>query len=288
MKKIKGLEIFTKWKGLLFVLPSLLGVSIFYILPAMQSVVYCFTSGIKERKFVGLTHFISLFNNQTYRLATSNTLFITGIALPLLCGLGIIIAILLEKNIHRYHFLQVALLIPMALPAAALMVWWHQLFDVNGVVSHLFHYELDWLRSTYAPFIIIGMIVWKNLGYNVLILTSALITMPKEYEEAASMDGAGFWKISLHIKVPHLLPSLFFTIILSLLNCFKIYREIYLLQGDYPDSHIFLLQHFMSNNFVNLNYDLLTTSAFILYMVIFIIISVLTKWQQAYVKSNVY
>lgn len=288
MKKIKNLKTFNKWKGLLFVLPSLLGVSIFYILPAMQSVIYCFTSGIKERKFVGLAHFISLFNNQTYRLATSNTLFITGIALPLLCGLGIIIAILLEKNIHRYHFLQVALLIPMALPAAALMLWWHQLFDVNGIISHLLDYEVDWLRSSYAPFIVIGMIVWKNLGYNVLILTSALITMPKEYEEAASMDGAGFWKISFHIKVPHLVPSLFFTIILSLLNCFKIYREIYLLQGDYPDSHIFLLQHFMSNNFVNLNYDLLTTSAFILYIVIFSIIYILTKWQQAYIKGNVY
>ena len=101
MKKIKSLKLLNKWEGLLFVLPSLLGVSIFYILPAMQSVMYCFTSGIEERKFVGLAHFISLFNNQTYRLATGNTLFITGIALPLLCVLGIIIAILLEKNIYR-------------------------------------------------------------------------------------------------------------------------------------------------------------------------------------------
>ncbi len=280
MKQIK------KWKGLLFVLPSLSGVLVFYILPFLKSFVYCFTADLSDRRFVGLTHFKTLFNNANYRLAMGNTLFIIGIALPSLCFLSVLIALLIEKQLAKRKWLQGLLLIPMALPAASLMLVWQDLFAKEGILNAVLDTHLDWLQSDKAPWIIIGLIIWKNLGYNILLIIGTLLTMPKEYEEAAQLDGAGFFKIASFIKIPYLVPMLFFTIIISLSNCFKIFREVYLLQGDYPNRNLYLLQHFMNNHFAKLNYDLLTTAAFTLYTVIFIIIFFGARWQQWYIREN--
>ncbi len=275
-----------KWKGLLFVLPSLSGVLVFYILPFLKSFVYCFTADLSDRRFVGLTHFKTLFNNANYRLAMGNTLFIIGIALPSLCFLSVLIALLIEKQLAKRKWLQGLLLIPMALPAASLMLVWQDLFAKEGILNAVLDTHLDWLQSDKAPWIIIGLIIWKNLGYNILLIIGTLLTMPKEYEEAAQLDGAGFFKIASFIKIPYLVPMLFFTIIISLSNCFKIFREVYLLQGDYPNRNLYLLQHFMNNHFAKLNYDLLTTAAFTLYTVIFIIIFFGARWQQWYIREN--
>ena len=275
-----------KWKGLLFVLPSLSGVLLFYILPFLKSFVYCFTTGLNDRRFVGITHFKTLFSNANYRLAMGNTLFIIGIALPSLCLLSLVIALLIEKQLAKRKWLQGLLLIPMALPAASLMLVWQDLFSKEGVLNVLLGTHLDWLQSDKASWIIIGLIIWKNLGYNVLLIIGTLLTMPKEYEEAAQLDGAGFMKIAGFIKIPYLVPMLFFTVVISLSNCFKIFREVYLLQGDYPNQHLYLLQHFMNNHFTKLNYDLLTTAAFTLYTGIFIIIFWGARWQQRYIREN--
>ncbi len=192
-----------------------------------------------------------------------------------------------REKYTKIHFIQGLLLIPLALPVAALKVLWEDLFMKERIVNELLHTQIDWLQSKYAPFVIIGIILWKNIGYDVLLIISSLLTMPSEYEEAASMEGAGFWRIGFSIKIPYLIPILFFTSIISLLNCFKIFREIYILQGDYPYEKIYLLQHFMNNNFLKLNYEILATAAFVLYVIIFIVIYIVTKWQQVYIKENV-
>lgn len=279
MKKLK------KWKGLLFVLPSLVGVIIFYIIPFISSTFYCFTTGVVDRQFVGISNFIKLFYNEAYSLAVKNTVLIVGLAMPILCGLAILLALIIEKNLRRYRSLQGWLLIPMALPTASMVLVWRAIFDTNGILSALVGRQNDWLNSDGALFIVIGLIVWKNLGYDILLIISSLLTLPREYEEAASVEGASGVKIALKIKLPLLVPMLFFMGIISLLNCLKIFREVYLLEGDYPNKNIYMLQHFMNNNFKNLNYEMLTTAAFILYVIIFVIIYFITKWQQRYTET---
>lgn len=274
-----------KWKGLFFVLPSLLGVVIFYIIPFLSSGVYCFTTGIANKQFVGLANFIELFNNTAYGIAVKNTVCMIGVALPLLCILSLAVALVIEKNLNKYRSLQGWLLIPMAIPVASMVLVWKDLLMQDGILSELLGQHMDWLEGSLAPFIVVGLIIWKNLGYDVLLITSSLLTLPIEYEEAAKVEGAGSVSIALKVKVPQLVPMMFFVMIISLFNCFKIFREVYLLKGEYPSKNIYILQHFMNNNFANLNYEKLTTAAFILYMIIFTIIFVISKWQQHYIKS---
>lgn len=118
MKKLR------KWKGLLFFLPSLMGVMVFYIIPFIASFTYCFTMGIVGRKFAGLVHFRELFQNDIFKLALYNTCKIIGIALPLLILLSLAFAFAIEEKLSKLKWVQSLLLIPMAIPAASLMLLW--------------------------------------------------------------------------------------------------------------------------------------------------------------------
>ncbi|MHC1749283.1 MAG: carbohydrate ABC transporter permease [Cellulosilyticaceae bacterium] len=269
-----------KWRGLLFVVPSLMGVSILYIIPFVETIGYCFTTGGIGGKFVGLSHFRTLFHNKAYKLAMKNTTLIIGITIPLLCLLAMVIALFIEENLKKYVFLQGCLLMPIAMPTVSLLLVWKDLFEKEGVLDFILTSQIDYLDSKYAPLIIMGLIIWKNIGYDVLLILSSLLILPKEYEEAAQLDGAGKIKIACLIKIPQLVPMLFFTVIISLFNGFKIFREIYLLKGQYPNESIYLLQHFMNNNFICLNYNRLATSAFMMYLVIFIVIYWTARWQK--------
>ena len=270
----------------MFVLPGLIGVLIFYVIPFVMSFIYCFTNGIVKRKFVGFKHFVTLFNNSSYQLALYNTIFIIGIALPILCIVALAFSLVIEKKIEKYKWLQGVFLIPMALPAASLILVWKDVFTKNGILNGILGTHIMWLESDYAPWIVIFMIIWKNLGYAILLLLSAIMMIPREYEEAASLDGAGFLKTAVRIKIPCIIPMIFFTVVISLMNSFKIFREVYLLQGDYPKQNLYLLQHFMNNNFVKLNYEILSAAAFILYIIIFAIIFRVARLQEKYIDKN--
>ena len=282
----RKIRILKKWKGLLFVLPSLIGVMFFYIIPFIASFTYCFTTGTINREFSGLVHFKELFQSDIFKLALYNTCKIIGIALPLLIILSLIIAFAIEEKVSKLRWVQSILLIPMAIPAASLMLLWNDLLAKEGIINSLMGIHIDWMKSGYAPWIVIFMIIWKNVGYSTLLIMNSLLMMPKEYIEAAKLDGANVWKIIVFIKLPYLVPILFFSVVISLFNSFKIFREVYLLQGDYPEENLYLLQHFMNNNFAKLNYERLSAAAFILYSFIFIFIFVIARRQKRYIEHN--
>lgn len=271
--------------GFLFVLPSLIGVLIFYIIPFIWSFMYCFTTGVVNRKFVGLNNFKLLFSNEAYRLAIKNTVTITAIAVPAVCVISLTIALLIEKNLKKYRKLQGILLVPMAIPAASLVLVWQDLWSSHGIVNDIFNLQIDWLGSAFASLIITGIMIWKNVGYNILIVISALLALPKEYEEAAYLEGAGTITRAVCIKLPNIMHMIFFLVIISLFNSFKIFREVYLLQGSYPNENLYLLQHFMNNNFNKLNYEQVSAAAFLLYIVIFVVIYVMSYLQRRYTEG---
>lgn len=108
----------------------------------------------------------------------------------------------------------------------------------------------------------------------VLFLTG-LNAIPKECEEAARLDGAGKWKYFRYIQCPLLVPSFLFVFVMSVINSFKCYREAYLLGGRYPDNSIYMLQHFMNNNFETLNYQRLSVAAILVFLIIFLMVILL-------------
>jgi len=109
--------------------------------------------------------------------------------------------------------------------------------------------------------------LWKNCGYNMILFLAGLSNIPKDYYEAAWMDNAPAFRILTHITIPCLLPTTIVALIMSIINSFKIFREIYLITGNYPHESLYTLQHFMNNMFMSLNYPRLTSATALLVFV---------------------
>ena len=167
----------------------------------------------------------------------------------------------------------------MMVPVASVVLIWQVIFHYNGALNSLLSLfgadPIDWLKSSYSQLVIVLLFLWKNLGYDMILFMAALSGIPKEQLEAAEVDGAGPWKRFWKIKLRYISPSLLFVTILSLINSFKIFREVYLLTGKYPFESLYMLQHFMNNTFLNIDYQKLSAAAIIMFTVMLIIIGVL-------------
>jgi hypothetical protein len=134
---------------------------------------------------------------------------------------------------------------------------------------------IDWLKSAKGQVILVCMFLWKNLGYNMILFMSALCAIPRDIIEVADLEGASGWYKFVHIKLRYLSPTILFVLILSMINSFKIFREVYLLTGNYPQDKLYMLQHFMNNTFNSLDYQKLSAAAVLFALLMIVIMAVL-------------
>ncbi|MCD7812418.1 MAG: sugar ABC transporter permease [Ruminococcus sp.] len=263
----------------LSIAPSFIGVMIFFVIPFGIVIYYSLVDNPVLKNFVGLDNYIALFANTAFRTAMKNTAAFSAIAVPLAVILSLGLAMLLEAEIPAKSLFRTFFLSPLMVPTASVVLVWQVLFHNHGTVNQileLFGVEtVDWLKSGYGQVVIICMFLWKNLGYNMILFMSALAGIPKDALEVAELEGAGKWYQFIHIKLRYLSPTLLFVFILSLINSFKIFREVYLLTGSYPYDKLYMLQHFMNNTFNSLDYQKLSAAAVVFALIMIVIIAVL-------------
>ena len=265
----------TRW----FFLPSLIGVSIFFLAPFLVVIYYSLVDNPISGDFVGLSNFIALLQNTAFRRAAANTATFSLIAVPQAVIIPLLFAILLMEKIPMKSLFRTILISPLMVPIASVVLIWEVLFHNNGVVNEWLiawgGTAIDWFKIDFSQLTIVLLYLWKNVGYNMILFMAALAGIPKEITEAAALDGAGALRTFFRIKVPYLSSSILFVTILSVINSFKVFREVYLLTGDYPYDSLYLLQHFMNNMFKSLDYQRLSAAAILMGIVMIVIIGVL-------------
>lgn len=251
--------------GFLLAFPALAGFLVFYFVPFLITVWYSVSFGIGKREFVGLDNFRDLFANEMFLLAVKNTLRYMIVTVPVTLLGAMILAAVLQNAAKGVRFFQLSFLYPMILPIASVVLGvqflWGEAGIWNKVVELLGGEARNWMDSPAAFWVLCILYCWRFTGYYVLIYFARLQMIPNEYYEYATLFGAGKIQSFRHVTWPMLIPTFIFTIILSVMNAFKCYREAFLLGGNYPDDSIYLLQHFMNNNFQNLNYQKISSAA---------------------------
>jgi multiple sugar transport system permease protein len=153
-----------------------------------------------------------------------------------------------------------------------MVFFWKTLFSydgaLNGILRALGLVKINWLDSNLALPVMILIFLWKNCGYNMVLFLAGLGNIPRDYYEAAWVDNASPAQCFIHITLPCLFPTSVLALTMSIINSFKIFREIYLISGSYPHESIYTLQHFMNNMFSSLNYPRLTSAAAVLVVII--------------------
>ncbi len=300
-KKTKKQKAFReRWRGLnyktkdfiqswMFSGPSVLGVSVFFIVPFLVVVYYSVIKSPLNPEFVFLENFQNVIGNQAFKIAVKNTADFSIIAVPLAVILSLGLALMLESRIPLKSQFRTFFLSPMMVPVASVVLIWQVLFHQNGVMNEIMLVfgldKIDWLKSEWAIGVIVVLYLWKNLGYNMILFMAALANIPKELLEVADVEGASEIYKFFAIKLRYLSPTVLFVTILSMINSFKVFREIYLLTGEYPVERLYMLQHFMNNTFEALDYQKLSAAAVILAIVMVAIIALLFKVEDSFGKD---
>ncbi|WP_373215675.1 carbohydrate ABC transporter permease [Ruminococcus sp. 5_1_39BFAA] len=252
------------YKGLLFILPSFAGVLVFWLVPYGDVIRRSFYSAVSE-EFTGIKNYKTIFENQAFRLAGANTLRFFAVCIPILVLLSLTIAVLLTRQKKYMQGIKTMFLLPMAIPVASVVLLWRLLFHGHGLLNHLLDVlsipTVDWMNTGASFYVLVVSYLWRNLGYDIVLWVAGLTAIPDALYEAARVDGAGEWKCFTRITLPNLMPSLFTIVVLSLLNGFKVFREAYLVAGDYPQEKMYLLQHLFNNWYRDLALDKMSAAA---------------------------
>lgn len=281
-------------RRLLFLLPGFTGVMVFYLLPFLEVVRRSFLKSGNDA-FVGVSNYQTVFTNNAFLLALRNTALYMALGVPLLMGISLILALLLRHLVPRRKFVS-AMLLPMAVPAAVMVLVLRILIDkqglINGIVTDvsliiaaLPAFEgVDYLNSGWALVIVLCSFLWKNTGYMVILWLAGLSALPKEVEEAAKVDGANRWQNWHYIIRPGLSGTSFTIGMLSVLQIFKSYREVWMVAGSYPQENIYFLQHLLQNWYLKLEFDRMAALTVLLSLVLLVVCLCLQKRLEQSVK----
>jgi len=273
----------------LFILPAILGMLIFIIIPVFCSFSLSFAKWdlLNSISFVGFDNYREIFREGLFWKILINTIIfalstsVFGVIIPL------ILASILNTKIRGSEFFKSAYFLPYITPMIVIGVVWGWIFDPNiGFLNQFLHLNINWLYdSKYAMPAIIIVSVWKLIGYNMILFLSGFSSISQEIFEAAMVDGATHLKRFFYVTVPLLSPTIFFVIIVTAISSFQVFDLIYLMTEGGPfDSTNVLVYSIYKNAFEYFNIGKASAIAYVL----FVIILVLTLVQWHYRKKLVY
>ena len=213
----------------LFLLPSLLGVAFFYIVPFIYSFCYAVIDNMTSWEFVGLRHFEEALCNPLFLQAAGNTVLFVCICVPLSMGLALLLALCLKGLKRCRPLATLVLLVPLVVPSGSIVSFWNTLFSSNGLVMKMllqagFSHEAvspsDWSMAA-----LVVIFLWKNVSYNIVLFWSGLNWIPKTYYEQMALEGAGVFRQFANVTWVYLAPTTFVVLLMSIVNSFKVFNQ---------------------------------------------------------------
>ncbi|MBN9387557.1 MAG: sugar ABC transporter permease [Chloroflexi bacterium] len=286
-----------KFAGYLFIAPNMLGIIIFFLIPALISFVVMFTDldflSKAPVNFIGLDNFARVFSDETFYTALKNT-FIFLLAVPVSIAIAVFLAILLNNKIYLKPILRAMYFMPYITSSVAIAFVWSLLLQptsgpINGFLRSVGLADPPrWLASTETSMYGIDLImVWYTLGFNMIIYLAALQEIPTELLEAAKIDGARAWQTTLRIILPLISPTTFFLLITGLMGAIKTFGLIQAItQGGPGDSTVVLSLFVYRTAFSYYELGYASAIAWVLFVIVLVITAIQWVGQKKWVYSN--
>lgn len=272
--------------GWLFVAPSLIAIAVFFVVPVFAALLMSFTdfdiyalADTRNMRIVGLDNYTRLLNTPLFWQALANTFLFVIIGVPLSIGVSLGAALLLNSSVARFiGFYRVALFAPVVTTLVAVAVVWRYLLHtryglLNHALSSIGVAPIDWLGDPlWAMPSIVLLSVWKNFGYNMIILLAGLQAIPKDIYEAARIDGATRLQQLRYVTLPSLAPMLLMVSILTMAGHFQLFAEPYVMTQGGPAQRTVTVLYFMyEEGFKWWNLGSASAVAFVLFAIMFAI-----------------
>lgn len=228
-------ELFWGW---LFVLPTLIGLMILNIIPIFQTIYQSFfkTGAFGQGNvFVGVQNYLKLFQDVEVLKALRNTIVYTVLEVPLSVAIALVLAVLLNQNIKGKSLYRTIYFLPMvAAPAAVAMVWRWLYNSDFGLLNHVLQAigigKVNWISDSRIALISIAIVgIWSVIGYNLVLFLAGLQEIPRDYYEAARVDGASAVRQFFSITIPLISPTMFFVMITRIIAAMQVFDVIYMM-----------------------------------------------------------
>jgi multiple sugar transport system permease protein len=278
-----------------FVAPALLVIGVFFVMPVLAAFAISLTdfdiyalADLSNLRFVGLTNYVQLLGTSLFWRALVNTLYFVVVGVPASIAVSLGTALLLNSRLTCLRPLfRTALFAPVVTTLVAVAVIWRYLLHtrygfLNYALSGVGIRPIDWLGDPqWAMAAIILLAVWKNFGYNMIILLAGLQSIPEELYEAARIDGASIWRQFHHVTVPMLAPILVMVSILTIAGYFQLFAEPYVMtQGGPLQSTVSVLYLMYEDGFKWWNLGSASAVAFLLALLIFGVTALQMRWAE--------
>jgi len=278
-----------------FVAPALTVIGVFFFVPVLAALVLSLTdfdlyalSDLRNLRFVGLGNYIDILKTPLFWKSLGNTFYFVLVGVPLSIAVSLGAALLLDSRLTRFKGLfRTALFAPVVTTVVAVAMIWRYLFHtryglINYALAKFGLAPIDWLGDPHwsMPAIIL-FAVWKNFGYNMIILLAALQSIPRELYEAARIDGASFVQSFRHIMLPMLRPSLLLVSIITVSGYFQLFAEPYVMtRGDPLQSTVSVLYFMYEEGFTWWSLGRASAIAFLLFALILAATTLLLRWER--------
>lgn len=280
--------------GYLLILPLLLGLGLFYIIPFFQNLYYSFTDlgSFGKYTWIGLENYKRLISDPTIPRALLNTFKFTIVSVPVSICLAIIISVLLNLKIKGIAFYRLLFFLPAVTMPAAIATMWKWLYNGQyGLINYvLSKFGIDghaWIAEPkYAMTVLIIVGIWSSLGMKIIYFLAGLQGIPKSYYEAATIDGAGPIRQFFSITLPLLAPTIFFVSITSLIGALQMFDIIFMMISKTSmaiDSTMSIVYLFYKNAFEYLDKGYASAISIVLFVIILIITAFQLKLQKKFV-----
>jgi len=273
--------------AILMIMPALLGILIFTIIPVIGSFIISLTRWnlISAPKFVGLKNYTLLISDPLfYKVLAITSLYAVSVVF-LSIILPLILAVALNQKIKGLALYRTAYFLPVITPMVVVAIVWSWIFDPsNGILNFLLtktgitNPPLWLFDSFWALIAIIIVSVWKNIGYYMVIFLAGLQAIPDSLYEAAEIDGATGIKKHLNITLPLMTPTIFFVCVMSTISSFQVFDLIYLMTEGGPENSTMVIVYWLYKNafeFFKLGYA--SSIAYVLFVIILLL--TLIQWK---------
>lgn len=276
-----------------FIMPNLIGFFVFTFVPIVFSLFlsFCEWDSGNPIKFVGLKNFIYMFTkDNSFRISLLNTVYYTVVTVPVTLALSLFLAILMNKPLKGRVFFRSVLFFPYVASLVAIAVVWMALFNpdrgpVNNVLMAIgISNPPRWAASTtWAMPTIIGLTVWKGMGYYMIVYLAALQGVSRDLYEAASLDGANKWQQFINITWPCVTPTTFYILVLLMVSTFKSYDIMYITtQGGPGEATKVLAYHIYNQAFVSAKFGYASAVAMILLAIIVLVTLIQFRFEKKF------
>ena len=227
--------------GYLLIAPALAATVLFLVIPMVVSAYWSLTSynGIKPPEFVGLQNYVDVLGNSRFQKAFENTIAFVILGMGIGPALGLGSALLLDRSLRLRGLFRAAFFLPTMTSLVVVATIWKFLYSDAGIINAVIGFvglpAVSWLSNptTALPAVVVTSI-WQGFGFETVVFLAALQSIPRNFYEAASIDGAGRWAKFRWVTLPALRPTILFVYVIGIIGSFQTYDQIFVMTNGGP------------------------------------------------------